>query len=638
MPTLPLGSYENYTFTGDVIAVAICIVIGILINTSYVNRTKAFRIFQTIIVSTVTASVVNIIYHILINEFLSVSIAWIYILRVVYQICLFEILFLFALYITEISGMPHNKARAVAISATVLFGLIIAADITLSVLGYGFHVTADGITADRTNIYILGYLIFILFLIILMARVHHLIYRRVMFGFYGTMVFSILIRMGQMFFKMTSLTTVTFVLPVIGMMYIMHSNPYDVKIGALDTRVMENMVREMFAKKEDFIFLSLYMPDFDAEGKEFPDEIRAAARKFVVKYFRAGVLFQISPGHIVLTAPKRSNKNYEDRIKKILFAFDEQYETMRYPYKIVIGESIEDISRKNEYASLIDSIEDSIIFNTVHRVNKEDIDRFNREEYIIKELMDIHKKRDFNDPRVLVYCQPVFNIKTEEFDTAEALMRLYLDDMGLINPFEFIPIAEENGFIHTLTEIILNKTCKELKSLDADGYRITRVSVNVAASELKDKGFCIDIKRIIKDNGISGDKIAIELTESGNEEDFIIMREKIDELKELGIKFYLDDFGTGYSNMQRIMELPFDIIKFDRSLVIASGTGERSEKIVENLANMFKDMKYSILYEGVEDSEDEKRCRGMSASYLQGFKYSRPVPIERLREFLQKAE
>ena len=85
------------------------------------------------------------------------------------------------------------------------------------------------------------------------------------------------------------------------------------------------------------------------------------------------------------------------------------------------------------------------------------------------------------------------------------------------------------------------------------------------------------------------------------------------------------------------MELPFDIIKFDRSMVIASGTDERSEKIVENLAHMFRDMEYSILYEGVEDSSDEERCKIMSASYLQGFKYSRPVPIETLREFLQRA-
>ena len=85
------------------------------------------------------------------------------------------------------------------------------------------------------------------------------------------------------------------------------------------------------------------------------------------------------------------------------------------------------------------------------------------------------------------------------------------------------------------------------------------------------------------------------------------------------------------------MELPFDIIKFDRTLVIASGSDERSERIVENLAHMFSDMAYSVLYEGVEDDADEGRCREMSASYLQGYKYSRPVPIERLREFLTKA-
>ena len=84
------------------------------------------------------------------------------------------------------------------------------------------------------------------------------------------------------------------------------------------------------------------------------------------------------------------------------------------------------------------------------------------------------------------------------------------------------------------------------------------------------------------------------------------------------------------------MELPFDIIKFDRSLVIASGASERSRKLVYNLANMFAEMNYSVLYEGVETESDEEMCRGMSASYLQGYKYSRPVPIEALREYFRR--
>ena len=215
-------------------------------------------------------------------------------------------------------------------------------------------------------------------------------------------------------------------------------------------------------------------------------------------------------------------------------------------------------------------------------------------------------------------------------------MRLKLEETGMVFPDQFIPLAEEHGYIHVLTEIILHKTCQEIRRLTEEGFLIKRVSVNVSVLELKDGNFCRDITRIIGDNMIPGEKVAIELTESNSEADHMIMKEKIEELRGKGIQFYLDDFGTGYSNMERIMELPFDIIKFDRSMVIASGTDERSENIVQSLARMFKDMKYSILYEGVEDEKDEERCKAMSATYLQGYKYSRPVPIEQLREFIPK--
>ena len=86
------------------------------------------------------------------------------------------------------------------------------------------------------------------------------------------------------------------------------------------------------------------------------------------------------------------------------------------------------------------------------------------------------------------------------------------------------------------------------------------------------------------------------------------------------------------------MELPFDIIKFDRSLVMASDTDSKSEMMVGGLANMFADMNYSVLYEGVENEGDEERCINMAASYLQGYKYSRPIPIMDLKNFFSKVE
>lgn len=430
----------------------------------------------------------------------------------------------------------------------------------------------------------------------------------------------------------------TFIFPVIAMLYIVHSHPYDVTLGAVDNRAMEDMVRDMYGRNQPFLFLSLLLPDYDAEGQELPEEIRALVRNYTLDYFRNSVLFQVGNGHMVLMVPMHHNPDYERRVKGILEAFQEQYGRFQHPYKIVIGQSIDDISLKNEYASLIRSIERVQEENTVHYVSAEDIERFNGDEYILRELMDIHSKRDLDDPRVLAFCQPVFNIRTGRFDTAEALMRLDLPEIGVVMPDQFIPLAESHGYIHVLTEIILHKTCRELRHLTEQGFRISRISVNVSVLELKDDAFCGDINRIIESNSVAGDQVAIELTESHSEADFRIMKSKIQELREQGIKFYLDDFGTGYSNMERIMELPFDIIKFDRSLVIASGTDERSGKIVENLAQMFRDMDYSVLYEGVENDGDEQRCREMSASYLQGYKYSRPVPIGQLEEFLSKAE
>jgi EAL domain-containing protein (putative c-di-GMP-specific phosphodiesterase class I) len=114
------------------------------------------------------------------------------------------------------------------------------------------------------------------------------------------------------------------------------------------------------------------------------------------------------------------------------------------------------------------------------------------------------------------------------------------------------------------------------------------------------------------------------------------MKEKIAELKQKGITFYLDDFGTGYSNMERILELPFDIIKFDRSMVVAGAQDKRSEQVLGSLADLFAKLDYAVLFEGVETEQDEEMCRECCASYLQGYKYSRPVPMEQLKEFLTK--
>ena len=448
-------------------------------------------------------------------------------------------------------------------------------------------------------VFIVGYVVFSAVCITLMRLVQRRLYRRVMLGFYSATFLSFLIIVIQYLVSQISFTCLSFLFPVIAMFYILHANPYDADMGTIDGTMLNDVVQYFHSKKKPFIFFSLFLPSVDLERAEFPDSVRSLIRQVSSKYFRGSVMFHVGHGHMIMLFPKQRNADYEHRMSKVISVIEDQHRIYRYDYKIVAGQSMDELSRRNEYLPLIHAIH-------------------------------------LDDPRVMVYCQPVFNLRENRYDTAEALMRLMLDETGMVFPDQFIYLAEENGYIHTLTEIILHKTCEEIRRLNATGYEITRVSVNVSMMELKDEHFCEDISGIIARSGLSGDKVAIELTESQSESDFNVMKAKIQELKEKGITFYLDDFGTGYSNMERIMELPFDIIKFDRSMVVSSSASERSEKIVSDLASLFNSLDYSVLYEGIETETDESMCRDMSASYLQGYKYSRPIPIADLKNWLPK--
>ena len=628
--------FDNYNPTGDVIVVAICIVMLILVSVSYVTKTKNFSIFITMIAYLVFAAMADYAHHEWFTYISDGNYSPVYAIRIVYHALLFSLLLLYVFYIIEMQHLEISKRIPVMFISTAVYAVVIIADIVSTLNGSSFKLNKNGTAVSGLNVFLVGYIAFIVIIVFLMVVFRDRIYKKAMFGFYGSMLVSFLILFYQGRYGQSSYTVASFLFPVIAMMYLVHSTPYDVELGTINVMAIKDMVRYNYEKKRELLYMSLYMPDFDSEGKLIPEALQKTIRNFAAEYFKKSVLFQISNGHVILFAPKKSNPDYENRLNKILNAFHDEYEKFKFDYKVVIGETIDEISRKNEYLSFIENIYRHMELNEVHIVDKDDVTVFNKYAYIFEQLEDIYKKHDLRDERVLAYCQPVFNISNQRYDSAEALMRLKLPEIGMVFPDQFIPIAEEHGFIHVLTEIILQKTCDEIKRLIEDGYGVKRISINVSVLELRDAGFTKDIEKIIGSSRIPDSKIAIEITESRSDSDFIAMKTMIEELKDKGIKFYLDDFGTGYSNMERIMELPFDIIKFDRSLVIACDTDEKSEKMVGSLANMFSELNYKILYEGVENELDEKRCINMSASYLQGYKYSKPIPIIELNRFFSK--
>ena len=637
MPVFGSELIRTYSRMGDVGVIALCCVVFILLTFSYVNKTRGYQIFSGIIGFIVLAAIVNIGYHELLRVYSEEFKYLIYVLRIAFHSSLFIVFFLFTLYAITISELHIKQARIIAFTSLGLFLLIVAVDIWFTTIGLGFYIAEDGTAyLGSYDIFIAGYYIYVIFLAIVIVRIRKLLFKRVVYSFFATMALSVFIRTAQLFIHESSLTTFTFVLPVVVMLYTMHSNPYNVSTGTLDKYAMRNMVKNLYIRDKEFIFMCMVLPDYVGEGKSLPESIKTQIRRFALELFRDAIMFQINNGEVIMIARKDRNPDYEEWMATIIKAFREQYTALRIPYKVVYGESLKGKIAYNEYAAFIEHIFKDIPLNVIHRVKDSDLNQYKELRYIVDELTDIAKKCDLNDPRVLVFTQPVYNISTKRFDTAEALTRLKLEKRGLINPGLFIPVAEEIDCIHVITKIVLNKTCQMIRQYKKEGFSFKRISINVSSIELKSPLFCDDILNIIESNDISPELIAIELTESQNLEDFMIMKERIITLHQKGIKFYLDDFGTGYSNIERIFELPFDIIKFDRSMVIASGEDERSEKLVENLAKIFSNFNYRVLYEGIETDVDEERCLSLSADYLQGFKYSRPIPIEELQNFLSK--
>ncbi len=630
--------FDNYSPVGDIVVVAISFVMVILLATSHVTRTRNFKLFLNMILYLALAGLSNLVLHDFYAHITNGDYTAIYILRVVYHGFLFSLFLLYTVYFVEVLHLKKKWRIPIMTFASAVYLAVMSTDIVTTIRGTGFRLNGNGTAVSGVNIFMLGYLVYVVIIIYLVIVFRNRIYKKAVFGILGTMAVAFAILFNQGRHGQSSYTVVTFLLPLLAIMYLLHSNPYNIDLGSVSAMALGDTVKYLASKKRDFVFVSLYLPGFDSGEKQLPKKLQASIRQYSAEFFKRSVLFRISGAQMLLLAETRANPNIEEKFQTILKQFQREYEIYGLDYKVILGRSIDEISQKNDYLSLIWSIHRHMELNTIHKMVPEDIFAFKKSVDILKELEDIVKNHDLDDPRVLTYCQPVYNIKNGRYDTAEALMRLELPEYGMVFPDQFIPLAEEHGFIHILTEIILHKTCKAVKELLAEGYEVRRISVNVSVPEFRNENFTKDIEDIIKNSGIPDGKVAIEITESQSDSDFLNINRILDELKDCGMKFYLDDFGTGFSNMERILKLPFDIIKFDRSMVMAGRTDKRSEEIVRRLAGMFSDLEYSVLYEGIEDEEDEKRCIEMSASYLQGYKYSKPIPIGDLRKFFSKTE
>ncbi len=289
---------------------------------------------------------------------------------------------------------------------------------------------------------------------------------------------------------------------------------------------------------------------------------------------------------------------------------------------------INDIYNYLEYLEIMPSLKDGNVYEGKHL----DIAYMRRYDEIERAIDRALQHTNFD-----VYFQPIFSTKERRIVAAEALLRMYDEEMGFVSPEEFIPIAEKNGKIIEIGHLVLEHVCQFLQREDIKKYGLRYIEVNLSVIECMQKNLPEEMEQIIKKYNVDCSQINLEITETALVENQDILIENMQKINEMGITFSLDDYGTGYSTITYMMTMPFKIVKIDKSILWSSFENEKAMIALCASINMIKDMEMEIVVEGIESEEMADKLAELGCDYLQGFYFSRPLPEEEFLKFVTKA-
>jgi len=240
-----------------------------------------------------------------------------------------------------------------------------------------------------------------------------------------------------------------------------------------------------------------------------------------------------------------------------------------------------------------------------------------------------------NQNEFILYYQPKISIKTQKIIAVEALIRWNSSELGFTRPDQFIAIAEETHMIIDIGEWIIKQACKDFILLRDNGYKLQQISVNVSGVQLQYSDMVKTVKEILSSLDISADSLEIEVTESyiaTNEEKAI---ETLAKFRDMGIELAIDDFGTGYSSMSYLQKLPITRLKIDKSFVDDIPHSSGSVALVNAVIALAQAFNLKITVEGVELEEQLNFFKDKYCDDIQGYFYSKPLPLNELKEFIK---
>jgi len=236
---------------------------------------------------------------------------------------------------------------------------------------------------------------------------------------------------------------------------------------------------------------------------------------------------------------------------------------------------------------------------------------------------------------LLVHYQPIFDRNRKKVASLEALVRWNHPTRGLVQPADFIGLAEETGLIVPIGEWMLRSVCRDLRACRAAGLPPVRIGVNIAAPQFQQLSFALVVGSILREYACDPGMLELEITETVAVQNIEITMNAMRDLKELGIRIAIDDFGTGQSSLVYLKRFPIDTVKIDRAFVRDVTTDESAAAIVSYVINLAHTLRLDVVAEGVETEEQWSFLKLNACDHMQGFLFSHPLPASEAEAFMR---
>ncbi len=417
---------------------------------------------------------------------------------------------------------------------------------------------------------------------------------------------------------------------------------FDSKTNLYNRNFMGEYVGSKFFDGKRFGVIVVAMDDFKFVNKTYGvdtgDELLVQIGTFLNSLGKNNVVFRFGSDQFCVVVDKHVSKI--DEVAEIIHArflhpwYGESAAGIMMSSSICCIECPKDAG---SYDELIEVIDYSMVAakknkkGSVSWTTDVEIDKI-RNDKAVEKAVRLAMDRD----ELMVYYQPIYSLNHEEYNSAEALVRLKDDELGWISPEIFIPIAEKNGLIVEMGDSILEKVCKFIRDNNLGETSIKYVEVNISPIQLIQADFADRVMAILEKYGVEPKQINIEITETATIASMSVVKENINKLVEYGITFSLDDYGSGSANIDYINRMPFKIIKLDKYIIWDAFKNDKAGITLEYTIGMLNALKLLIVAEGVETAEMRDRLADIGCHYMQGWYYSKAVSDVEFMQLIQQ--